>query len=81
VEHAPTVKATTHPVYWQQASSLHSNLEALKVEDKELAKDLETIGRQLDTGNFSDLNFTGERQGAVNTSEDTGRQHCNLVSK
>jgi hypothetical protein len=43
-------------------------LEALKVEDKELAKDLETIGRQLDTRNFSDLNFTGERQGAVNTS-------------
>jgi tetratricopeptide (TPR) repeat protein len=68
-------------VYWQQASSLRSDLGALKLEDKELAKDLETVGRQLDTGNFSDSNFTGERQGAVNTSEEFGRQRRNLVGK
>ncbi|KIM83489.1 hypothetical protein PILCRDRAFT_69143 [Piloderma croceum F 1598] len=68
-------------VYWQQASSLRSDLGALKLEDKELAMDLETIGRQLDTGNFSDSNFTGERQGAVNASEDIGRQCRDLVSK
>jgi CHAT domain-containing protein/tetratricopeptide (TPR) repeat protein len=66
-------------VYWQQASSLRSDLGALKLEDKALAKDLETIGRQLDTGNFSDPTFTGERQGRVNTSEDVGRQRRDLV--
>ena len=68
-------------VYWQQASSLRSDLGALKLEDNNLAKELEAVGRQLDTGNFSDLNFTGERQGAVNTSEDIGRQRRNLVSE
>jgi tetratricopeptide (TPR) repeat protein len=68
-------------VYWQQVSSLCGDLGALKLEDKELAKDLETIGRQLDAKNFSDSNFTSERQGAVDTSENTGRQHHKLISE
>ena len=60
---------------------MRSDLGALKLEDNELAKDLETVGRQLDTGNFSDSNFTSERQGAVKAGEDIGRQRRSLVSE
>jgi tetratricopeptide (TPR) repeat protein len=45
-------------VLWQQASSLRSDLEALREEEPELAEELEKIGQQLDAGNFSDTFFT-----------------------
>jgi hypothetical protein len=42
-------------VFWQQASSLRDNLEMLKEDEPELAERLESIGRKLDTWDFSDL--------------------------
>jgi hypothetical protein len=69
-------------VYWQQASSLRSDLEALKEEDKQLANELETVGRKLDTRNISDSNFIGEGQSVrVNSKEVLGRERRSLANK
>jgi hypothetical protein len=49
-------------VLWQQGSYLRSDLETLRADEPELADEFESIGRQLDSGNFSSTVFPmGER--------------------
>ncbi|KZP07428.1 hypothetical protein FIBSPDRAFT_965643 [Athelia psychrophila] len=42
-------------VFWQQASSVRSSLQDLKAERPELAMELETVSKKLDTSSFSGL--------------------------
>ncbi|KZP22191.1 hypothetical protein FIBSPDRAFT_1043674 [Athelia psychrophila] len=42
-------------VFWQQASSVRSSLQELKAERPELALELETVSKKLDTSSFSGL--------------------------
>jgi hypothetical protein len=57
-------------------------LEALREEDKELANELETVGRKLDDGNFSDWSLTDQGWSvSVNSKEDAGRKRRGLVGK
>jgi hypothetical protein len=69
-------------VFWQQAALLRTDLELLREMKPELAKQFESIGRQLDAGNFSGLalnilehNFGGDRR----SSEDIGMERHRLV--
>jgi tetratricopeptide (TPR) repeat protein len=60
-------------VFWQQASSLRSDLEKLRKAAPKLTKELERVGQLLDARNFSDSAFTiGEddvRNGQHNAEE------------
>jgi tetratricopeptide (TPR) repeat protein len=68
-------------VFWQQASSLRSDLEALKDKDKDLANEIEIVGRKLEAEKFSS-GLIGEGQSVVvNTKEDIGRERLHLVSE
>jgi hypothetical protein len=68
-------------VFWQQASLLRSNLETLKEEAPDLAKDLENVGQKLDAGHFSDTTKYTEQGGLrVNGREDIGKERRRLVS-
>ena len=49
-------------VFWRQAESLQGDFKMLREERPELAEMLETIGRQLDTMNFSGSLLTVKRQ-------------------
>jgi tetratricopeptide (TPR) repeat protein len=51
-------------VFWQQASLLRSDVEVLREDQPELAERLETIGRQLNAGNFSGSSFNSREQGS-----------------
>jgi tetratricopeptide (TPR) repeat protein len=69
-------------VFWQQASSLRSDLEALREENSDLAQGLETVGRKLDAGNFTYLDSADETQNmGANSKEDVGRERRQLVSQ
>lgn len=41
-------------IFWQQASSLRSDLELLRNKEPGIAQELEGVGRRLEAGNFSD---------------------------
>jgi hypothetical protein len=67
-------------VFWQQASSLRGDLETLRKENIDLSEGLETVGRKLDAGNFTDLH--SHREGpniGINSKEDVGRERRQLV--
>jgi tetratricopeptide (TPR) repeat protein len=71
-------------VFWQQASLLRSDLDMLIKEEPELAKELERVGQQLDTGNFSDPLFIARENGighGQSSTEDTGKKRRQLVNK
>jgi len=69
-------------VFWQQASSLRGDLEALREENNDLAEELERVGRKLDAGNFTDLHLVHEGPNmGINSKEDIGREHRQLVSQ
>lgn len=64
-------------VFWQQASSLRSDLVVLREEDAELAGRFEKISQQLDESNFSGLPFaTGSEQ---RNAEQNGQERRRLV--
>jgi hypothetical protein len=69
-------------IFWQQAVSLRSDLELLRVEDPELAKELQRVGHQLDAGNFSHSLLT-TRDRTINhdqcSTEEIGKTRCHLV--
>jgi CHAT domain-containing protein/tetratricopeptide (TPR) repeat protein len=54
LEEAVELLDLSRSVFWQQASSLRGDLEMLKEDEPELAEKLESIGRKLDTWDFSD---------------------------
>jgi tetratricopeptide (TPR) repeat protein len=67
-------------VYWQQVSSLRSDLETLKEEDKDLANKLESVGRKLDAQKSYDSTLIGEDQSVgINKKEVVGKQRRLLV--
>ncbi|KIM91726.1 hypothetical protein PILCRDRAFT_811016 [Piloderma croceum F 1598] len=67
-------------VFWQQASSLRCDVEALRREQPELANELESVGRRLDAGNFSGSFFTADEQNVrVHSTEDIGKERRHLV--
>ena len=69
-------------VFWQQASSLRGDLEALREENNDLAQELETVGSMLEVGNFTDWHLVGEsRNMEVKSKEDIGRERRQLVSQ
>ena len=69
-------------VFWQQASSLRSDLETLREENPSLAEKLEKVGWQLDAGNFSSPAFTTERNvGGDQRSDDIGKERRRLVGQ
>jgi hypothetical protein len=70
-------------VFWKQASSLRGDFQALREADKDLAHELETIGRKLDVGNFTDLNVVGKEQSirGVSSTEGIRRERHQLVSQ
>jgi CHAT domain-containing protein len=68
-------------VFWQQASSLRSDLEMLRVGHPELAKELESVGRKLDVGTFSGVSSAFEEHGdaGINNIENVGKERRRLV--
>ncbi|KIM76474.1 hypothetical protein PILCRDRAFT_77729 [Piloderma croceum F 1598] len=69
-------------VYWQQVSSLRSDLETLKEEDKDLVNKLESVGRKLDAQKSHDSTLIGEDQSVgINKKEVVGRRRRLLVSE
>jgi CHAT domain-containing protein len=69
-------------ILWQQASSLRSDLDLLRAEDPELAKELQRVGHQLDAGNFShSLLTTGDESVSHDqrSSEEIGKERRRLV--
>lgn len=73
-------------VMWQQASSLRADLESLRVEDPALAKEFESVGRELDAGNFttdiSILSIQGvnkDPNAEISNAEITGAERHRLV--
>jgi hypothetical protein len=70
-------------VFWQQAGSLRSDLELLRVEDQELATELQRVGHQLDANNFSNsLAITRDESDNRDerSAEDVGKERRRLVS-
>ncbi|KIM80324.1 hypothetical protein PILCRDRAFT_73287 [Piloderma croceum F 1598] len=80
LEEAVELLDSARSVYWQQVSSLRSDLGALKQKNEELANELETIGRQLDAGSLPNSNLIG-KESIVKSSEDVGKQRRDLVSE
>jgi hypothetical protein len=72
-------------VFWQQASSLRSDLGKLREDAPELAKEVDQIGRQLDAGNYSDLALNSIGKYNLNNSqqspEDIRRECYHLLGK
>jgi DNA-binding MltR family transcriptional regulator len=71
-------------IFWQQASSLRSDLETLREENLSLAEKLESVGRQLDAGNFFSSGFiTTERNvdDDQRSTEDIGKERRQLVGQ
>jgi tetratricopeptide (TPR) repeat protein len=68
-------------VFWQQASSLRSDSETLRVGHPELAKELESVGRKLDMETFSGLPSAAEEHGGIEIDniEDFGKERRRLV--
>lgn len=67
-------------VFWQQASSLRGDMEALRKEQPELVGELKKVGRELDQGNFSDISL-GVELSIVESkrTEDMARDRRRLV--
>lgn len=65
-------------VFWQQASSLRSDLQVLRDEAPALAEELESIGRMLDAGNFSESPDDTYVAG-VNVTRNVGQERRRLV--
>jgi tetratricopeptide (TPR) repeat protein len=69
-------------VFWQQASSLRSDLEKLREAEPELANQLETVGKKLNAGNFSGLLFeNAEQHVKVHGAENVGKERRHLVNE
>jgi CHAT domain-containing protein len=68
-------------VFWQQASSLRSDLEKLREEEPELAKQLADIGQRLDAGNFSDSLLDVKHGTVAMNAEDIGQERRHLVGE
>ena len=70
-------------VFWQQASSLRSDLEELREVDLELANQLEMIGAQVDAGNFSSQSLLYVEDPEIRSYgiEDVGRERRRLVGE
>lgn len=67
-------------VFWQQASSLRSDLGLLRDEAPELARKLESVGQRLDAGHFSSLiSNIGEQNTVGHNMTDIGRARRHLV--
>jgi hypothetical protein len=69
-------------VFWQQASSLRSDLEKLREKDPELATKLERVGQRLDAGNFSSSGIIIREQGVgydQHSAEDVIKERLWLV--
>lgn len=82
-EEAVELLDLSRSVFWQQASSLRSDLDVLKAEVPKLAEQLEDVGRQLDAGNFSAA-FTPLRSqttDAHRSAEDIGMERRRLVDE
>lgn len=62
---------------WQQGSSLRGDLEVLKEEEPMLARKLESVGQQLDAGNFASLSFLDNIPGQ--NHEDVAKERRRLV--
>ena len=67
-------------VFWQQASSLRSDLETLRDEEPELANELENVGRMLDAGNFSSSFLTIDEQSIVVNGRENIRKECHHLA-
>ena len=68
-------------VFWQQTSSLRSDLELLMEEQPELATELESVGRKLDVETFSSLPSAAKDGSGIgsNDTEDVGKERRRLV--
>ncbi|KIM89429.1 hypothetical protein PILCRDRAFT_60841 [Piloderma croceum F 1598] len=67
-------------VFWQQASSLRSDLKALKGADPKLADELESIGRKLDADNLgSSAAIIEEQYTRFHRSEAFGKERRRLA--
>ena len=82
LEEAVELLDLARSVFWQQASSLRSDLVMLREEDAELAERFETVSRQLDARNFNAPFFsagTDNIQSDQRWTEQIGREHRRLV--
>jgi hypothetical protein len=82
LEEAVELLDLSRSVFWQQASSLRSDLKTLREDEPELAEEFERIGRQIDAGNFSSsLIITGEHDVGDNyhSKEEIGKDRRRLV--
>jgi CHAT domain-containing protein len=69
-------------LFWQQAVSLRSDLELLRAEDPELAKELQRVGHQLDADNFTHSLLTTGNESISHdphSAEEFGKMHRLLV--
>jgi tetratricopeptide (TPR) repeat protein len=67
-------------IFWQQASSLRSDLETLREEEPQLAKELESVGRKLDADNFAVTpSVIGGQKMGVGSMEEVTKERRHLV--
>jgi len=64
-------------MFWQQASSLRTDMEELKKVEPELADQFEVVGQKLNAGNSSGLLLHNEEQNVeINSKEHIGKGRC-----
>jgi tetratricopeptide (TPR) repeat protein len=69
-------------VFWQQASSLRSDLEELRKMEPELADCLGKVGQKLDAGNFSSSLLSDREQHiGAHDAQDVGKERRRLVAE
>ncbi|KIM76596.1 hypothetical protein PILCRDRAFT_12648 [Piloderma croceum F 1598] len=84
LEEAVELLDLSRSIFWQQASSLRSDLEKLREDAPQLAEELERLSHLLDAGTFSDTAFISgmqEVEDGKRSTEDIGRERRRLVGE
>jgi CHAT domain-containing protein len=82
VEEAVELLDLGRSMFWQQASSLRTDMEELREVKPELADQFEVVGRKLNAGNFSgSLLHNQEQNVEVNSKEHIGKERRRLAGE